>query len=162
MVIWFIGLSGTGKSFFAKKIFDKINKKNKPAVWVDGDEVRKYFNSELGYSRKERERNSLFIRKLCKYLEAKEFNVVCSILSIFPKHQKENRKIFKRYIQVYIKSDIKKLTKRNSNKVYKKIKKDVGKDIKFPKPYKSDFIIENDFKETHKEIVKKIVKKING
>ena len=66
MVIWFIGLSGTGKSFFAKRIFDKINKKNKPAVWVDGDEVRKYFNSELGYSKKEREKNSIFIRKLCK------------------------------------------------------------------------------------------------
>tara|TARA_B110000037_G_C17121034_1_gene505831 strand:+ start:3121 stop:3609 length:489 start_codon:yes stop_codon:yes gene_type:complete len=162
MVIWFIGLSGAGKSFFSKKIFNKINKKNKPAVLVDGDEVRKYFNSELGYSKKEREINSIFIRKLCKYLESKRFNVVCSILSIFPKHQKENRKIFKKYIQVYVKSDIKKLIERNNNRVYKKTKKVVGRDIEFPKPYKSDFIIENDFKETHKEILKRIIKKING
>ena len=34
-------------------------------------------------------------------LEKKDFVVLCSVLSIFKKHQKENRKIFTNYLHIY-------------------------------------------------------------
>ena len=46
MVIWIIGLSGSGKSFYAKEIKKKISN----SIIVDGDEVRKYISTDLDYS----------------------------------------------------------------------------------------------------------------
>ena len=57
MVIWIIGLSGSGKSFYAKQIKKKISN----SIIVDGDEVRKYITTKLGYSSKDRKENSLMI-----------------------------------------------------------------------------------------------------
>ena len=44
MVVWLIGLSGSGKSFFARKFVSELNKRNKKVIWIDGDNVRKYIN----------------------------------------------------------------------------------------------------------------------
>ena len=104
--------------------------------------------------------NSKRIQNFCSYLENKKFVVVCSILSIFPDHQKINRKIFKKYKQIYIKVDDKILSKRNNKKIYSKKKNVVGKDINFKKPYKSDLILTNNFKDTHKKL-KIILKTLN-
>ena len=158
MVIWIIGLSGSGKSFFASKLKKKI----KNSVIVDGDEVRKYFTSNLGYSKKDRKKNSQFIQTLCKFLERQKFTVLCPILSIFPSHQKQNRKIFKKYLQIYLRSDIKILQKKNDKNIYRLKKNVVGKDIKFPKPFKSHFVFQNQYDRKFNQLIKKVLLKINA
>ena len=96
---------------------------------------------------------------ICKFLEAKGYTVICSILSIFPKHQKNNRKIFKKYIQIFIDVDLNKLKKRNNKRLYDK-RNVIGKKIKFPKPYKSDLIISNNFQKKKAKIDLKRISKI--
>ena len=92
MVIWVIGQSGSGKTFFAKKIFAKLKTRNK--IHIDGDEVRNnFFNNKLGYTIRHRRKNAEFIQNLCRFFENKNFKVICSIQSIFPDMQKENRNI---------------------------------------------------------------------
>ena len=103
MVIWIIGLSGSGKTYLSKKIFKKLKGKK---ILVDGDKVRKYITYNLKYTKVDREKNSLLISDLCKFLESQNFTVVCSILSIFRKHQKINRNKFRNYFQIYLKTDI--------------------------------------------------------
>ncbi len=159
MVIWIIGKSGSGKSFIAKELFKKIKTNRK--IIVDGDEVRKYFTNKLGYTQKDRKKNSIFIQKICKFLEDKNIIVICSILSIFRSHQKRNRKLYKKYIQVLVEADTSTLLKRNNKGIYAKKKNVVGKDIDFPKPYKSHYLIKNFFS---KKIVKElapIAKRLN-
>jgi adenylylsulfate kinase len=158
MVIWIIGLSGSGKTFLANKIFSKISGKK---ILVDGDDVRRYITYKLNYSKKDRELNSILISDLCKFLEVQGFVVVCSILSIFRKHQKLNKKKYKNYIQIYLKSDLSTLKRRNSKEIYSEKKNVVGKKINFPEPYKSDLVIKNDFKSYKKSIMEKILEKIN-
>ncbi len=157
MVIWIIGLSGSGKSYLAKKIFNKIKGKK---ILIDGDTVRKYITYELKYSKKDREKNSQLISDLCKFLENQGFVVVCSILSIFTKHQKLNRKKFDNYFQIFINTQISILKKRNSKNVYSK-KNVVGRKIKFPKPYKSDLIVKNNFSSYPLKKIDQIMNKIN-
>ncbi len=160
MVVWIIGLSGSGKTFFAKKIFENYKNKKK-IITIDGDEVRKYITYKLKYNIGDRKKNSLIISDLCRYLESKGYIVICSILSIFRSHQKRNRKIFKDYIQVYIKSSLKILQKRNNKSIYSK-KNVVGQDMKFPEPFKSHIIINNQYDKNYKIYLKKIIKKINA
>lgn len=157
MVVWIIGISGSGKSFFAKKILNKIKGKK---IHVDGDEVRKYLTYKLGYIKSDRKKNALLISDLCNLLEKKGFIVVCSILSIFKEHQKRNRQIFNKYMQIYLKANIKKVIDKNSKNIYSK-KDVVGKQIKFPTPHKSDITIINNFDNSYKKNIELIVKRLN-
>ena len=163
MVIWVIGKSGSGKSFLAKNLIKEIKKiyKKKKILWIDGDDFRKKFSSDLGYSLLDRKKNSKRIQNRCKAFEDKSYLVVCSILSIFKEHQKKNRSLFKNYIQVYIDVATEKLSKRNSKNIYVNKKNVVGKDIKFPTPYKSDIIIKNYFDKRYLKNIKKINKLID-
>ena len=43
MILWIIGLSGTGKTTLAKAIVKKIRKNKKKVVHIDGDQIRKAF-----------------------------------------------------------------------------------------------------------------------
>ena len=161
MVICITGMSGSGKSFYAKKIFQKLQKKKKKVFIIDGDDVRKYITYNLGYSLNDRQKNSKIISDLCKYFESKNYLVICSILSIFRDHQKRNRKFFNKYIQISIEVPTKKLIKRNNKSIYNK-RDVVGKNIKFPKPYRPDLLINNEFNDTYKANLKKIIALINA
>ena len=156
MVIWIIGLSGSGKTYLSKKIFQRFEGKK---ILVDGDTVRKYITYKLKYSKIDREKNSILISDLCKFLESQGFLVVCSILSIFRKHQKANRRKFQNYFQIFLKTELSNLKKRNNKKIYNK-KNAVGNKINFPYPYKNDLIIKNNFLPYKKNLIDQIVKKI--
>lgn len=156
MVIWIIGKSGTGKSFYAKKLSNKLKGKK---ILIDGDEIRKFaFLDKLGFTKKDRKLNAQFIVRLCSFLERKGFKVICSILSIFPEMQKKNRKIFQNYYQIYLKANSQKLISNNNKGIYSKNKNIVGIDIKFPKPYKSDLILNNYFDQKYKSNINRIIK----
>lgn len=161
MVIWIIGLSGSGKTFLSRNLLFQLKKKYKKVKWIDGDEFRNKFSKDLGYSLNDRRKNSNRIRKYCKEYEKKNYIVICSILSIFQDHQKKNKKYFNNYFQIFIKVSSKILMKRNNKKVYSKNKNIVGIDIDFPKPYKSDIIITNNFKYSFLKKNIKIIKRIN-
>ena len=158
MVIWIIGLSGSGKTYLAKEIFKKLKGKK---ILVDGDVVRKYITYKLKYNKIDREKNSILISDLCKFLEMQGFLVVCSILSIFKEHQKLNRKKFKNYFQIYLKTNLSKLKKRNNKNIYTK-NNVVGKKINFPSPYNNDLIINNNFSPYKKIFINQILKKIKN
>ena len=158
MVIWIIGLSGSGKTYLAKEIFKKYKGKK---ILIDGDIVRKYITYNLKYTKADRKKNSLLISDLCKFLEIQGFTVVCSILSIFRNHQKLNRIKFNDYFQIFLNTKISQLKKRNNKNIYSHSNV-VGKKINFPFPYKNDLIIQNNFVPYTNAKINRIIKKINS
>ena len=160
MVIWIIGRSGVGKTYLSKKLYIELRSKFKKIIWIDGDKFRKKFSKDLKFSLRDRKLNSKRIQKHCFNYEKKNYVVICSILSIFKDHQKKNRSLFSKYIQVFIKANLLKLKARNNKKVYSNKKNVVGVDLKFPKPYKSNLIISNEFNNKFLKNIKKIKKLI--
>jgi len=158
MVIWIIGLSGSGKTYLSKKIFKKLKVKK---ILVDGDIVRKYITYKLKYTKQDREKNSLLISDLCKFLETQGFTVVCSILSIFKKHQKLNRNKFDNYFQIFLKTKLSKVKKRNNKDIYSHSDV-VGEKINFPIPYKNNLVIKNSILQYSKKKIDQIEKKIHN
>jgi len=167
MVIWLLGLSGSGKSHLSKKLQEFYKKKGKNFLIVDGDLIRKIFKNDLGYSLKDREKNASRISNLVFFLSQNRINVIVPVLSIFPKWLKWNRKMIKNYYEVFIDVDIKKLIKRNNKKIYKKSKNKlnknvVGLDIKFPYPKNIDLKISNEFTKNSYLRNIKLIKKLTS
>lgn len=145
--IWLYGLSGVGKSYISNLLKKRIRK----SLIIDGDEVRKFISTDLGYKKKDREIQISRVYGLCK-------------ISI-------NSKIFPIASTVYFNNKINDLCNKSSilvikikNKKIKSIKKNhptykekiniVGSDIQYPKLKTIELV--NDF---NKDIVKTIFTK---
>jgi adenylylsulfate kinase len=167
MIIWIIGLSGSGKTTFAKSLYDDVKEIKPNTIYLDGDIVREIFDNDLGYSLTDRAINSKRIQKLCQLMDTEKVNVICSILSIFPNHREENRQIFKDYLEVFIDTPLADLEKRDSKGLYRRFNNGeiagvVGKDIEFKRPEFSNLVIKNsgtlsNLLSYKKSLIKKIV-----
>lgn len=166
MIIWFTGLSGSGKTTFSKYLIKKLKKKiQKKIIHIDGDEFRLVFN-DLKYSLKDRIKNAARVSKLVNFLnKSGNFIIIASILSISQRWLNWNKKNNKDYFQIFIDVPIHILKKRNIRNVYTK-KNVVGININFSRPKKNFFVIKNNFKkkymhtETRKFLQNKKIKKI--
>jgi len=151
MVIWIIGLSGSGKTYLSKKLKKKLGKN---FIQLDGDVIRETFGHDLGHSINDRRINAMRISRLAHFLSKNGVNLIVSVLSLFPKWLKWNKKNIKNYFEIFIDVPIGVLVKRNSKRVYKKNNKlnknIVGINIKFKNPKNSDLVLSNKF--TRKDI----------
>ena len=102
MVVWIIGLSGSGKTTIANELYSKVRSEIKNVVKVDGDIIREMFQNDIGHSVEHRKRNADRISKLCKFLEDQGIVVICSILSAFQNSKDWNRQNFDSYYEIYI------------------------------------------------------------
>ena len=166
MVVWLIGLSGTGKTTLAQEVVANANIKSNNTVLLDGDVIREIFGNDLGYSMEDRLLNAQRICQLGKFLDNQGMNVVCAILSIFPETREWNRKYIENYYEVYIETPIEILIDRDSKGIYEKYRRGeisevVGMDIEFPVPDKADLVIKNiNSKEELLSFAKPIVKRV--
>ena len=144
ILFWITGLSGSGKTSLAKKIFPFINKKYGPSVHLDGDKLRQILDLH-GYTFEDRISNSEKFTKIAKLLTDQGINVVFSLVGLMDKPRTWNRKNITNYVEIYIKSDIKEIILKNKKKIYKKKKNIVGLNIDPQFPKKPDIIIENKF-----------------
>ena len=149
MVLWIIGMSGSGKTVIGKEVYNRLKEKHDNIVFLDGDIFRAIMGGDLGFTVEERKKNALRICGMCKFLDSQKIHVICSVLSIFHDSQEWNRENLRQYREVYIKVSMETLIKRDSKSIYSKatkgeLKNVVGMDIDFLPPKKPDIIIENE------------------
>lgn len=148
MVIWIIGLSGTGKTTLANLVVDRIRQLKGKVVLLDGDLIRELFGNDVDHSVEGRKRNAQRLSVLSKYLADQDINVVAAVLSIFPEWRRWNRENINDYSEVYLKTSMENLIKRDTKDLYAKALKGeivnvVGVDIPFPEPENPELVIDN-------------------
>ncbi|MEW6587015.1 MAG: adenylyl-sulfate kinase [Nitrospirota bacterium] len=121
-VIWFTGLSASGKSTIAheteKRLFE-----NRVRVYVfDGDNVRHGLNSDLGFSVQHRRENIRRIVEVAKLFVDAGFIVLTAFITPFEEQRKFVRKQFEgtKFLEVYVKCDVEECTRRDPKGLYKK------------------------------------------
>ena len=83
MVIWIIGLSGTGKTTLATQVVARIRQMNHKVVLLDGDLIRDLFGNDVDHTIEGRRRNADRLSVLTKFLSDQGIHVVAAVLSIF-------------------------------------------------------------------------------
>lgn len=169
MIIWLIGISGSGKSTIGKSLYNKLKRKVKNLVYIDGDEFRTLMNNDLGYSITDRDKNAKRMIRFIKFLSDQKINVICAANLTNKKYQLLAKKVLKKkYFEIFVKTSIKTLIEnRDYKKLYKKaiqkkIKNVVGIDLKYDEPKNSNLVIENEInRKNFSQIIDKIITKTN-
>ena len=80
-VLWFTGISGSGKSTIAKALEKKLWEAGKQTVLLDGDQVRHGLNGDLGFSPKDRKENIRRVGHLARLFYEHGNIVICTFVS---------------------------------------------------------------------------------
>jgi adenylylsulfate kinase len=150
-VIWFTGLSASGKSTIAHEIEKKLYQNGIRAYVFDGDNIRHGLNSDLGFSDHDRKENIRRISEVARLFVDAGIIVLAAFITPF----KEQRQYIKKSLQgiksieVYIKCDIEECIRRDPKGQYKKarsgiIKNYTGISSPFEEPDDSDIVIDTE------------------
>jgi adenylylsulfate kinase len=148
MVIWIIGLSGTGKTTLATQVVERIRAENGKVVLLDGDLIRALFGNDVDHTIDGRRRNAERLSVITKYLSDQGIDVVAAVLSIFPEWREWNRKNIENYSEIYMKASMETLLRRDIKNLYAKAMRGeivnvVGVDIPFPEPENPELVLDN-------------------
>jgi len=169
LVIWFYGLSGSGKSTISNYLQIKLHEKKINTVILDGDTIRQGLNKDLKFSTKDRLENIRRIAEISKILYQNGMVVLCSFITPLNVYRDLAEKIIgkENIFWVYVNTSIDICIDRDPKGLYRKaLKKDIknftGISQKFEKPFHKFFEIvnsnENDILKLYKQILKKLLK----
>jgi adenylylsulfate kinase-like enzyme len=146
MIIWFIGMSGAGKTTLGRGLYERLKPTTRHLVYLDGDEFREVFKNDADHTLSGRNKNAERISHFCRTFDRERIHVIASVLSIFPEWQAWNRKEFSSYFEIFIDIPLDTLRARDPKGLYRNaaagnLNNVVGVDIPFPKPLHPDLII---------------------
>lgn len=120
-LLWFTGLPSSGKSTIAHEV-EKILFKNKVLAYVlDGDNIRHGLNSDLGFSKKDRQENIRRIAEVSKLFMDAGLIILTAFVSPYRADREMVREMFKgdNFFEVYVKCSIEECIKRDPKGFYK-------------------------------------------
>ena len=123
IVIWFTGLSGSGKSSIAYECEQLFFNKKIHCFPLDGDNIRTSLNADLGFSLEDRGENIRRIAELAKLLMQSGQVVLASFISPLEKDRLLAKKIVgeENFFEVYIDTPLEICQKRDPKGLYKKV-----------------------------------------
>ncbi len=162
-LLWFTGLSGSGKSTIAVALQKRLIKEGKLAYILDGDNIRHGLNSDLGFSEKDRIENIRRIGEVAALFVDSGVMTITSFISPYNVDRDLVRtKLGNDFIEIYIKCSLDECEKRDTKGLYRKarlgeITNFTGISAPYEVPEKPELVLETETLEVH-ECVEKIMK----
>ena len=151
VVLWFTGLSGSGKSTMSHALEERLFNKGCRTFVLDGDNVRHGLNSNLGFSDKDRKENIRRIGEVSKLMMEAGFIIMTAFISPFREDRIEVRNLIPNgdFIEIYCKASLETCEARDVKGLYKRarageIKNYTGIDSPYEVPENADLIIDTE------------------
>lgn len=121
-VLWFTGLSGSGKSTIAKMVVKRLKKLGADVEHLDGDTMRSIFPN-TGFTKSERNEHLRRIGFLAAMLEKHGVIVVASFVSPYRESRAFVRKLCHNFIEIHVSTPLEVCEKRDVKGLYRKARR---------------------------------------
>ncbi|MDD5290994.1 MAG: adenylyl-sulfate kinase [Patescibacteria group bacterium] len=148
-VLWFTGLSGSGKSTIADEVREKLEKRNIDCERLDGDIVRQSLTKDLGFSRQDRDSNISRVSYVANLLSKHGVLVLATFISPYRKQREMVRKQVSDFIEIFVDAPLEVCQRRDTKGLYKKAGQNEVKDFTgitdpYEEPKKPDIHLRTD------------------
>ncbi|MDC3091643.1 adenylyl-sulfate kinase [Rickettsiales bacterium] len=157
-IIWFTGLSGSGKSTIAREVEKRMFSKGFNVFILDGDNLRSGLNKDLSFSPEDRMENIRRTAEVAALFSSAGFLVITSLISPYKSERKKARMIRPEiFREIYIKASLEICMQRDIKGLYAKakagqIKNFTGLTSPYEAPDNPDLILETENKTIEKTI----------
>jgi adenylylsulfate kinase len=148
-ILWFTGLSASGKSTIASAVEQKLFELGHHTYLLDGDNVRHGLNKDLGFSDQDRVENIRRIGEIAKLMTDAGLLVLTAFISPFKADRKIVRDLVQthEFIEIYMNTSLEECERRDPKGLYKKARKGeitnfTGIDSSYETPEQSEITID--------------------
>ena len=150
-VLWFTGLSGSGKSTMSHALEETLFSRGCRTFVLDGDNVRHGLNSDLRFSIKDRKENIRRIGEVSKLMMEAGFIIMTAFISPYRKERIAVRNLIPNgdFIEIYCKASLETCEARDVKGLYKlaragEIKNYTGINSPYEVPENADLVIDTE------------------
>lgn len=151
VVLWFTGLSGSGKSTISVALEKALFERRIHAYRLDGDNIRHGLNNNLGFSPEDRKENIRRIGEVSKLLADAGLITLTAFISPYREDRDRAREILEdgEFIEVYAKASVETCEQRDPKQLYKKarageIKNFTGIDAPYEAPEHAEIVVDTE------------------
>ncbi len=150
-VLWFTGLSGSGKTTVSEALQKELQIKGIISVLLDGDTVRGGLNRDLGFSDDDRKENIRRMAEIARLVALSGVNAICALISPFLMDRQAARQILEgfTFVEIFVATPLEICEQRDPKGFYKKARiKEIieftGIDSIYEKPLNPEITISAD------------------
>ncbi len=148
VVLWFTGLSGSGKSTVANLVEVKLAAQHAHTIALDGDNLRHGLNRDLGFTDADRVENIRRVGEVSKLMADAGLIVLCSFISPFEAERRMVRELLPLgdFIEIFVDTPIEICIQRDRKGLYKRalageIKNFTGVDQPYERPENAEIVL---------------------
>ena len=121
-VIWFTGLSASGKSTVANALEKLLHSKGKHTYLLDGDNIRHGLNRDLGFTAEDRVENIRRVAEVARLMSDAGLIVLVSLISPFRSERRLAREMMDagEFIEVFVDTPLEVCAERDPKGLYRK------------------------------------------
>ncbi len=162
-VLWFTGLSGSGKSTIANIVEKKLHANLRHTMLLDGDNVRHGLNRDLGFTDQDRVENIRRVTEVSKLMVEAGLITLVSFISPFASERDGARQALaeREFIEVFVKTSLAEAERRDVKGLYAKarlgeLKNFTGIDSPYEEPQNPEIIVDTE-KSSAEECAEQII-----
>jgi adenylylsulfate kinase len=122
VVVWFTGLSGSGKSTVSKRVGEELRRRGYRVEHLDGDTIRHIFPN-TGFTRPDREEHIKRVGYLASKLEQNGVFVVASFVSPYEASRRFVRELCRTFVEVHVATPLAVCEQRDPKGLYAKARR---------------------------------------